>query len=315
MKFQVASFKFQASRPTSIGPPASCILHLASCKKGFTLIELIIAITIVSMIMAIILGGMRLSIRAWEVGEGRVEVYQTGRVILERMSQEIKSIYPYRYEKEMLTPLSSPPSEGGERGGKKSILSFKGEPDRLWFVTFSEGLSQGMQGKGLREVLYYIEKDHDKEINKLLYREDIIFPHSIFDDASTFLISTGMDTETENKGDKEGSILTISEQIAGLKFMYYLVRKEKSEDGKEEDVGEWVESFSGEDEIKEEEEAKKIEEGGTEKKKRGKPSLKAIEIKLSMYELNPDETINREKVISFSPLIVPINAGREIKAL
>ena len=78
MKFQVASFKFQASRPTSIGPPASCILHLASCKKGFTLIELIIAITIVSMIMAIILGGMRLSIRAWEVGEGRVEVYQTG---------------------------------------------------------------------------------------------------------------------------------------------------------------------------------------------------------------------------------------------
>ncbi len=277
-------------------------------QGGFTLIELIIAITIVSMIMAIILGGMRLSIRAWEVGEGRVEVYQTGRVILERMSQEIKSIYPYRYEREIA-------AEDKTEKIKKSILSFKGEPDRLWFVTFSEGLSQGMQGKGLREVLYYIEKDHDKEINKMLYREDIISPHSIFDDASTFLISTGMDTETENKGDKEGSILTISEQIAGLKFMYYLVRKEKSEDGKEEDVGEWVESFSGEDEIKEEEEAKKVEEGGTEKKRRGKPSLKAIEIKLSMYELNPDETISREKVISFSPLIVPINAGREIKAI
>lgn len=277
-------------------------------QGGFTLIELIIAITIVSMIMAIILSGMRLSIRAWEVGEGRVEVYQTGRVILERMSQEIKSMYPYRYEKEIA-------GEDKSEKIKKSVLSFKGETDRLWFVTFSEGLSQGMQGKGLREVLYYIEKDHDKEINKLLYREDIISPHSIFDDASTFLISTGMDTETENKGDKEGSILTISEQIAGLKFMYYLVRKEKSEDGKEEDVGEWVESFSGEDEIKEEEEAKKVEEGTTEKKKRGKPSLKAIEIKLSMYELNPDETINREKVISFSPLIVPINAGREIKAV
>ncbi|MBI3582658.1 MAG: prepilin-type N-terminal cleavage/methylation domain-containing protein [Nitrospinae bacterium] len=277
-------------------------------QRGFTLIELIIAITIVSMIMAIILGGMRLSIRAWEVGEERVEVYQTGRVILERMSQEIKSIYPYRYEKEIST-------EDKTEKTKKSVLAFKGEADRLWFVTFSEGLSQGMQSKGLREVLYYIEKDHNKERGKLLYREGIIFPHSIFDDASTFLISTGMDKETENKGDKEGSILTISEQIAGLKLRYYLVRKEKGEDGKEENVGEWAESFSGEDEIREEEEAKKIEEGGTEKKKRGKPSLKAIEIKLSIYELNPDETINREKVISFSPLIVPINAGREIKAV
>ena len=313
MKFQVASFKFQASRPTSIGPPASCILHLASCKKGFTLIELIIAITIVSMIMAIILGGMRLSIRAWEVGEGRVEVYQTGRVILERMSQEIKSIYPYRYEKEMLTPLSSPPSEGGGRGGKKSILSFKGEPDRLWFVTFSEGLSQGMQGKGLREVLYYIEKDHNSERNKLLYREDVIFPHGILDEASTFLVSTSRDTE--NKAQKDGAVLTITDQIAELKFRYYLVRREKGEDGKEEEVGEWVESFSGEDEIKEEEEAKKIEEDADEKKKKGKPILRAIEIKFSMYEMNPDETINREKIISFSPLIVPINAGREIKAL
>ncbi len=278
------------------------------CQGGFTLIELIIAITIVSMIMAIILSGMRLSIRAWEVGEERVEVYQTGRVILERISQEIKSMYPYRYEREVA-------AEDKTEKIKKNVLAFKGEADRLWFVTFSEGLSQGMQGKGLREVLYYIEKDHNKERDKLLYREGIISPHSIFDDASTFLISTGMDTETENKGDKEGSILTISDQIAGLKFRYYLVRKEKGEDGKEEEVGEWAESFSGEDEIKEEEEAKKVEEGATEKKKRGKPSLKAIEIKLSMYELNPDETINREKVISFSSLIVPINTGREIKAI
>src|SRR3989338_6201961 len=108
-------------------------------QGGFTLIELIIAITIVSMIMAIILGGMRLSIRAWEVGEGRVEVYQTGRVILERMSQEIKSIYPYRYEKEMLTPLSSPPSEGGGGGGEKRISIFYGGTGRGRVCSFFGG--------------------------------------------------------------------------------------------------------------------------------------------------------------------------------
>jgi prepilin-type N-terminal cleavage/methylation domain-containing protein len=293
MKFKIPNSKFQIPKFK---------------EDGFTLIELIIAITIVSMIMAIILSGMRLSIRAWEVGEGRVEVYQTGRAVLERVSQEIKSIYPYRYEKEIT-------ADDKTEKIKKSILSFKGESDKLWFITFSDSVNTGLQGKGLREVLYYIEKEPGSEVAKLLYREDIIYPHSIFDENSTFLISGGMDTEIENKENKDGAILTISEQIADIKFRYYLTRKEKMEDGKEEEIGEWAESFSGEDEIKEEEEAKKVEEGAEGKKKRGKPVLRAIEIKISMYELNPDETINREKVVSFSPLIVPINAGREIKAI
>jgi prepilin-type N-terminal cleavage/methylation domain-containing protein len=272
-----------------------------NCQRGFTLIELIIATTIVSMILAIILGGMRLSIRAWEVGEGRVEVYQVGRVILERMSQEIKSMHPYRYEKELPPPLT-PPFEGGEEGGvKKSILAFMGEPDKLRFTTIAESINPVFHGRGLREVFYYKEKDPDNERNKLLYRENILFPRRIFD---------------ESPDDKETSIITVSDQIAELKFKYYLVRREKTEDGKEEDVGEWVESFSGYDELREEEEAKAIEAGqGDGKKKRGKPVLRAIEINLAMYEINPDDTINMEKIISFQPLLVPINIGREIKAI
>ncbi|MBI3815909.1 MAG: type II secretion system protein [Nitrospinae bacterium] len=296
---------------------------IRNSEGGFTLIELIIATTIVSMILAIILSGMRLSIRAWEVGEDRVEVYQTGRVILEKMSQDIKSMYPYRYEKEITTEDKLMVSEANpSEKAKKMILALKCEPHGLRFTTIAESVNPVFQGRGLREVFYYIEKDPDEKRDRLLYRENIIFPHHTFEETSLSSSADESDKPMVSEANpKEGgyyknaSVVTVSDQIAELKFKYYLVRREKIEDGKEEDVGEWVESFSGYDELREEEEAKAVEnEQGNGKKKRGKPVLRAIEIKLSMYEMNPDDTLNMEKIISFQPLVVPINIGREIKA-
>jgi general secretion pathway protein J len=291
---------------------------IVNSQRGFTLIELIIAITLVSMIMAIILSGMRLSIRAWETGEERVEVYQMGRVILERMSQEIKSMYPYRYEKDF--PAADKPAVSGanlSETNKVKILAFWGENDRLRFTTIAEGINPDIQGKGLREVFYYIDKDPETDRDRLFYKENIVYPHSTFNQTSTPTLSPGVE------GEKGDFMIPVSDQIAELKFRYYLVREESkagSETGLidnegEEERGEWVESFSGEDEMREEEELRLIRDEDRDKKKRGKPVLKAIEIKISMYEANPDGTINSEKIISFPPLIVPIHMGKEIKAV
>ncbi len=314
MKIAECRMKSEKLINPKIRNPQSAIRN---SEGGFTLIELIIATTIVSMILAIILSGMRLSIRAWEVGEGRVEVYQIGRVILEKMSQEIKAMYPYRYEKDF-------PAEDKPESVKKRILALKCEPHGLRFTTIAESSNSIFRGRGLREVSYYIEKDPDEKRDKLLYKENIIFPRHVFDEPPD---SSPSDDESDkpvsseaNPKDagyyKNASVVTVSDRIAGLKFRYYLVRREKTEDGKEKDAGEWVESFSGEDELREEEEAKAMEEDeGGEKKNRGKPVLRAIEIRLSMYEINPDDTINMEKIISFQPLVVPINIGKEIKAI
>ncbi|HEX7533874.1 MAG TPA: prepilin-type N-terminal cleavage/methylation domain-containing protein [Syntrophales bacterium] len=38
-------------------------------NRGFTLLELLIALTITAMIVAIIFGALRIGIRAWEKGE------------------------------------------------------------------------------------------------------------------------------------------------------------------------------------------------------------------------------------------------------
>ena len=45
-------------------------------QKGFTLLELILAMSIVAIVVALGLGGVRLGIAARDVGEQKVDIYQ-----------------------------------------------------------------------------------------------------------------------------------------------------------------------------------------------------------------------------------------------
>ena len=88
--------------------------------KGFTLMELLIAVTILALIAVIIGGSLSLGIRAWERGDVEISASQGLRVTCERLSQRIKSIYPYKMQKD----------------GKK-LTAFKGDSESVWFVTSS----------------------------------------------------------------------------------------------------------------------------------------------------------------------------------
>lgn len=89
-------------------------------RSGFTLMELLIAVTILALIAVIIGGSLRLGIRAWERGEDEISASQCLRVTFDRMSQRIKSIYPYQVLKD----------------GKK-LTAFQGDSETVWFVTTS----------------------------------------------------------------------------------------------------------------------------------------------------------------------------------
>jgi general secretion pathway protein J len=116
-------------------------------EKGFTLLELILAITILSMVTLIIGSGFRLGINAWERGEAEADETQKLRVLSGLMSQQLKSIYPYKMEIE-----------------EKEVVVFKGEPNSIMFVTTLTDSSQG----GLKWVRYLYEN------GVLLYKEGIL---------------------------------------------------------------------------------------------------------------------------------------------
>ena len=106
-------------------------------EKGFTLLEVLLAMTILSLIAVIIGVSLKLGIRAWERGESDADDSQKLRYIVERLSQQIRSAYPYQ----MLID------------GEKAI-AFKGKSDSVFFVTSSVKSSEG----GLKWISYFVEE-------------------------------------------------------------------------------------------------------------------------------------------------------------
>src|SRR5512136_2860583 len=63
---------------------------------GFTLIEVVVTLTILGFILLIIFGAFRLGLSAWERGESTKEEYQKVRIISQLISQQLKSIVAYK---------------------------------------------------------------------------------------------------------------------------------------------------------------------------------------------------------------------------
>ncbi len=93
--------------------------RLAS-SRGFTLVELLIALSIVGALLAIAFGGLRVAIAAWGQGEDRAEFHQHARGITQIVGRAVGAAYPFR----------GALGEGAERR-----LLFDGHDNRLELVT------------------------------------------------------------------------------------------------------------------------------------------------------------------------------------
>jgi prepilin-type N-terminal cleavage/methylation domain-containing protein len=88
--------------------------------RGFTLLEVLIALSIVGMLLTIAFGGLRVAMAAWRQGEDRAEAHQHVRAVAYTMSRALGAAYPYR----------------GTRGlSPETVVLFGGAERRLEFVT------------------------------------------------------------------------------------------------------------------------------------------------------------------------------------
>jgi prepilin-type N-terminal cleavage/methylation domain-containing protein len=108
-------------------------------KTGFTILELIVSITILTLVALIIGQGFRIGVNSWEKGEAETVETQQLRILSGMLTQQLKSFYLYR------TKLDDEVEE--------SIL-FKGEADSILFVTTLADSSYG----GLKWVSYSYEE-------------------------------------------------------------------------------------------------------------------------------------------------------------
>jgi len=118
-------------------------------RSGFTLLELVIAVTILSLITIIIGSSFRLGIHAWEKGDKETGEIQRLRILSGLLSQQVASAYPYKMKFE---DMDGP------------AVIFRGGTDELMFVTSTADTSFG----GFKWIKY-VYRD-----GSLLYKEGLL---------------------------------------------------------------------------------------------------------------------------------------------
>ena len=171
--------------------------------SGFTLLELIVTFTILSFVVVMTLGALRLGSAAWEKGEERAEKIQKKRIVFDLLSQQMKSSFPYR--------LKSQKAEA-------DYLVFVGDGSSLKFVSaFS---LRARRQEGLVFVIYKVEEGASSGKVLKVYEKRM----------------SNSKTLLEETPDEE-QFLTLMDGLSDLKFEYF----EEAED--KDTTGTWGEAW------------------------------------------------------------------------
>jgi general secretion pathway protein J len=95
-----------------------CTHSVHRSESGFTLLELLISITLLGLILVLLFGGLRLGVRSWDAVQQQVDSLNTVRSVESFLRREIALTYPYRWKQ-----------APGQR------MAFLGERSKLSFVT------------------------------------------------------------------------------------------------------------------------------------------------------------------------------------
>jgi general secretion pathway protein J len=172
--------------------------------EGFTLIEVMVTLTIIGIIVLIIFGTFRLGLSAWEKGDSTKEEYQKVRIISQLISEQIKSNIPFK--------IKTKKAEG-------DYLAFEGKAHSLRFVS---SLSlKTRQPEGFVYVVYQFKEGKGGAGGQLVFYEQRALNRDFFED--------------ELKDESEISLL---EGITDIRFEYYQ-EEDSSKNRKEGWIEEW----------------------------------------------------------------------------
>lgn len=125
--------------------------------SGFTLLELILSMTILSMVSLLIGSGFHLGLKYWNLGDKEILETQRLRALSGLMSQGLKSAFPYKMEID-----------------DEKVVLFEGEKDSVLFVTTSVEPDEG----GFKWIRYTYDE------GTLLYNEGILPDKEVLDKIS-----------------------------------------------------------------------------------------------------------------------------------
>lgn len=119
-------------------------------QQGFTLLELLIALTLLGLILVLLFGGLRLGVRSWDASQQQVDTLNSLRSLESFLRREMSIAQPYRW-----------------KVGPSQKVAFLGERDKLSFVAplpsrigggglYAISIALEQQGKAKRIVWRYL---------------------------------------------------------------------------------------------------------------------------------------------------------------
>ncbi|MBZ0168857.1 MAG: prepilin-type N-terminal cleavage/methylation domain-containing protein [Kofleriaceae bacterium] len=111
-------------------------------EAGFTLLELLVSMTILALIFVAALGAIQVGSKSWESGERRAEANQRTRALVDSLARELTMIYPLRIKEQ-----------------DKDIVAFHGRSDSLTFATFPRSYGTEPFSHMVRIVEYTVAPD------------------------------------------------------------------------------------------------------------------------------------------------------------
>ena len=178
---------------------ASRIRHLNS---GFTLLEIVIAIFIFSVIVTTIFGSYNSVFTGAEIINEGVTSYETARTCLNRMIFDLESIHV------SLSPQYSPPDFNGPPDPYRIVgstvnvqtVSFP----KLRFTSTAHVSFGGKTESHIAEIVYYVQATDNEHY--LLRRADNLYPYEEFEEnANDPVLCENLKSLTFNYYDREGT--------------------------------------------------------------------------------------------------------------
>ena len=176
--------------------------------EGFTLIEVMITLTITGFIILIVFGSFRLGLSAWEKGESVKKEYQKIRILSELISRQIKSVVPYK--------IKAQKAEG-------DYLAFEGKAQSLKLVS-----AFSMKAKNPEGFVYaiYQFRNEGKEGSRFVLYEQRVLNKDFFEEEP-----------------KEELAVSLLEGVSDVRFEYY-----QKEDTLKNRTERWVKEWSAKEE-------------------------------------------------------------------
>jgi general secretion pathway protein J len=94
--------------------------HRLADTRGMTLLEVLLAFTILAVIVVVLVTSLRVGVRAWEAGERRAAGHQEVRAMIELLTEALSTAFPYK---------------GRLGDGLSRLVLFEGEADEVHWVT------------------------------------------------------------------------------------------------------------------------------------------------------------------------------------